>query len=107
MKAKNVYRQTFPEEGHGLKRFFHNGRQKTTIFIGLFLMTSSNTNYSATQNNKLPLWNWASFDFESNQFTFKNILRNRVEISFERQKILFWNSLQLLLKWFTENETFY
>ena len=33
-------RQTFPEEGHGLKRLFHNGRQKTTILIGLFLMTS-------------------------------------------------------------------
>ena len=37
---KVFYRQTFPEEGHGLKRLFHNGRQKTTILIGLFLMTS-------------------------------------------------------------------
>ena len=37
----------FPEDGHGLKRLFINGRRKTTILIGLFLMTSSKTNYSA------------------------------------------------------------
>ena len=61
-------RQTFPVEGHGLKRLFHNGRRKTPILIGLFLVTSSDSNYSARPISWRPLWNWACFSFERNQY---------------------------------------
>ena len=43
------------KEGHGLKRYFNNGRRKTTTLIGLFLMTSSKTDYSAAPIDWQPL----------------------------------------------------
>ena len=92
------YRQTFPVEGHDLKCLFHNGRRKTTIFIGLFLMTSSNTKLLHQAVRWRPLWNWACFDFRKNEFNFKKILEDWIKICLQRQKVFFLNSLQLLLK---------
>ena len=93
-----VYRLTFPLDGAGLKRFFQNGRRQTTILIGRCLMTSLDANYSAKLTHQQPLWNWACFEFFTNQFILKKILLNWIQIWCKKQKFLFSNSLQLLLK---------